>query len=164
MSGTGRYTQLAALPGIYPQKRPADCTLHAYHLFMLRLDAWQFGAPRAAVIKALQAEGIPCSAGYGFSLHHQPMFRNKAFGPYLPQAVARLDYAKTHCPNSDLICREQGLWLEQGMFLGQRSDMDDIVRAFEKVHQNREELRQADDPQRAEDRSEVLAERVARGL
>ncbi len=138
----GRYlaAKLAELPGLYPQKRPADCTRHTYHLFMLRLDGEQFGAPRAPVIKALQAEGIPCSAGYGFSLHHQPMFRNKAFGPYLAKAAAGLDYGNTKCPNSDLICREQGLWLDQTVLLGSRSDMDDIARAFEKVHEHRGKL------------------------
>jgi len=69
------------------------------------------------------------------------MFRNKAFGPYLPQSSAKLDYRKVRCPNSDLICREQGLWLEQNLFLGSKADMDDIARAFEKVHANREALR-----------------------
>jgi dTDP-4-amino-4,6-dideoxygalactose transaminase len=138
----GKYlaTMLAKVPGIFPQKRPADCTRHSYHLFMLRIDRQAFGAPRAAVLKALQAEGIPCSAGYGFSLHHQPLFRNKAFGPYLPKATAKLNYRKISCPNSDLICREQCVWLEQGFFLGTRADMDDIARAFEKVHENCEAL------------------------
>lgn len=138
----GQYlaSRLRALPGIYPQKRSSACTRHSYHLFMLRLDGAVFGAPRAAVLKALQAEGIPCSAGYGFSLPHQPMFRRKAFGPYLPNAAKRLNYAQTRCPNSDLICREQGLWLEQSLFLGLRSDIDDIARAFEKVFENRVKL------------------------
>lgn len=138
----GRYLaqRLAKLPGLHPQKISADCTRHAYHVFMLRLDAAKFSAPRAAVLKALRAEGIPCSAGYGFSLPQQPMFRNKAFGPYLSQAKARLDYAAVRCPNSDVICREQGVWLEQNLFLGRRSDMDDIARAFEKLHDNCEAL------------------------
>jgi dTDP-4-amino-4,6-dideoxygalactose transaminase len=126
--------RLAKLPGVYPQQRSSDCTRHSYHLFMLRLDPEKFGVPRAAVIKALQAEGIPCSAGYGFSLHQQPFFRNKAFGPYLPKAS--VDYAKTACPNSDLLCREQAIWLEQNLFLGTRADMDDIARPFEKVRAN----------------------------
>jgi len=133
-------TQLRKLPGVHPQKRPAACTRHSYHLFMLRLDGREFGAPRAAVIKALQAEGVPCAAGYGFSLHQQPMFRNKAFGPYLAQVSSRLNYRKVHCPNSDLLCREQSLWLEHGLFLGSRADMDDIARAFAKVHENRAAL------------------------
>lgn len=134
----GQYlaTRLAKLPGVYPQVRTARCTRHSYHLFMLRLDAALFGAPRHAVIAALEAEGIPCSAGYGFSLPDQPLFRNRAFGPYLPEASAALDYSTVRCPNSDLICREQCIWLEQNLFLGPRSDMDDIAAAFEKVFEH----------------------------
>ena len=139
----GRYlaARIGKLPGIHPQKRPADCTRHSYHLFMLRIDAQKFGVPRAAVLKALQAEGIPCSAGYVVSLPQQPLFQNKAFGPYLPKVSAKLDYKKTRCPNSDLLCREQTIWLEQSIFLGPRKDMDDIARAFEKIYENREALR-----------------------
>lgn len=139
----GRYlaSRLAPLPGVYPQKRSAACTRHSYHLFMLRIDEAAFGAPREAVLEALRAEGIPCSAGYGFSLHHQPLFRNKAFGPYLPKVSTRLNYDRTNCPNSDLICREQCVWLEQNLFLGPRSDMDDIANAFEKIFENRDVLR-----------------------
>ncbi|MBI2924864.1 MAG: DegT/DnrJ/EryC1/StrS family aminotransferase [Verrucomicrobia bacterium] len=135
----GQYltARISKLPGLHPQKRPAACTRHSHHLFMLRVDPNAFGAPRAAVLKALQAEGIPCSGGYGFSLHRQPMFRNKAFGPYLPKASAKLDYRKTRCPNSDLLCHEQCVWLEQSLFLGSRADMDDIAHAFEKVYENR---------------------------
>lgn len=138
----GQYlaARLSQIPGVHPQVRPADCTRHSYHLFMLRIDGPKFGAPRAAVIKALQAEGIPCAAGYGWSLHHQPMFQNKAFGPYLPKASKGLNYRKVNCPNSDLICREQCVWLEQSIFLGTLADMDYIARAFEKVHENRDAL------------------------
>jgi dTDP-4-amino-4,6-dideoxygalactose transaminase len=140
----GQYlaAKLRQLPGLHPQKRPASCTRHSYHLFMLRLDGRAFGAPRAAVLQALQAEGIPCSAGYGFPLHRQPMFRHKAFGPFLPNVSARLDYRQVRCPNSELICREQCVWLEQRLFLGRPADMDDIARAFEKVYEHRDALNQ----------------------
>lgn len=133
----GRYLarRLAAVPGLAPQERPESCVRHAYHLFMLRLDARGFGAPRDAVLDALRAEGIPCSSGYAISLPDQPMFRNKAFGPYLAGAGLRTDYDDVRCPVSDRLCREEGVWLEQSMFLGTRSDMDDIARAFEKVHE-----------------------------
>jgi dTDP-4-amino-4,6-dideoxygalactose transaminase len=138
----GQYlaARLGELPGLYPQKRTADCTRHSYHLFMLRVDRERFGAPRSAVLRALQAEGIPCSGGYGFSLNHQPMFHKKAFGPFIPHAATKLDYRKIHCPNCDLICREQCVWLEQNLFLGSRADMNDIACAFEKVHEYRREL------------------------
>jgi len=138
----GRYLaeRISKLPGIHPQARPDFVTRHAYHLFMLRIDADAFGAPRAAVIEALGAEGVPCVAGYGFSLHEQPMFRNKAFGPYLPGVVEGLDYSKVSCPNSDRLCREQAIWLEQAIFLGPREDIEDVARAFEKVYEHRAAL------------------------
>ncbi|HEX5444116.1 MAG TPA: DegT/DnrJ/EryC1/StrS family aminotransferase, partial [Pirellulales bacterium] len=138
----GRYLagRIASLPGLHPQQRPAFCTRHAYHLFLLRIDSAEFGAPRAAVIEALRAEGVPCVAGYGYSLHQQPMFRKRAFGPYLPRVKDQLDYARVACPNSDLLCREQAIWLEQALFLGPREDIDDIARAFEKVYENRAAL------------------------
>ena len=132
-------SQLAKLPGVHPQKRSADYTRHSYHLFMLRLDSEAFGASRDAVVAALRAEGIPCSSGYGFSLHRQPLFVNKAFGPYVPKATARLNYSRTRCPNSDLVC-QQSIWLEHRLLLGARGDMDDIIRAFEKISQNAELL------------------------
>lgn len=128
--------RLRRMPGVHPQRRTTDCTRHSYHLFMLRLEAEMFGAPRGAVIEALEAEGVPCSAGYGFSLPQQPMFLKKAFGPYLPNRSRKLDFRKIRCPNSDLLAREQCIWLGQELFLGTRPDMDNIADAFEKIHAN----------------------------
>jgi dTDP-4-amino-4,6-dideoxygalactose transaminase len=138
----GQYlaARLSRLPGIYPQKRPADCIRHSYHLFLFRIDAAAFGAPREAVLKALEAEGIPVCGGYALPLYRQPLFLNKAFGPYLPNASRSLDYGKVSCPNCEKICREQGAWFEQSLFLGPQADMGDIASAFEKVYQQREAL------------------------
>ena len=138
----GRYlaARLAALSGVYPQERSSSCTRHSYHLFMLRLDAREFGTPRHRVISALEAEGIPCSAGYGYSLPAQPLFRNNAFGPYLTDAAPTPDFSAVRCPASDLISGEQAIWLDQNLLLGPREDMDDIGRVFEKIHTHREEL------------------------
>ncbi len=131
----GRYLseKLAQWPGIYPQKRPEHCTRHSYHLFMMRLDGSAFGVPRSMLLRALQAEGIPCSAGYGYPLYRQPIFQQRAFGPYLANFKEALDYSSVHCPNSELICRDQCVWLEQSIFLSSPEDIDDIVRAFDKV-------------------------------
>jgi dTDP-4-amino-4,6-dideoxygalactose transaminase len=140
LNGQRLAARLSKIPGLHPQRRLPEITRHSYHLFMMRMDAHQFGAPRSAVLKALQAEGIPCSAGYGYSLPQQPLFKNKAFGPYLPKSRAKLNFTKAKVPNSDLLCREQCIWLEQSMFLGRASDTDDIADAFEKVYANRDKL------------------------
>jgi dTDP-4-amino-4,6-dideoxygalactose transaminase len=141
VNGRSLAGRLSKLPGVYPQKRTADHTRNSYHLFMMRMDPSECGVDRGTFVKALKAEGIPCSAGYGYSLNQQPLFRNKAFGPYLAKIKDRLDFTKGSVPNSDLLCSEQALWLEQSIFLGSRSDMDDIARAFEKIFENRESLR-----------------------
>jgi dTDP-4-amino-4,6-dideoxygalactose transaminase len=140
----GQYlaAKLSRIPGIFPQRRPADCMRHSYHLFLFRIDANAFGAPRAAILKALEAEGIPVCGGYALPLYRQPLFLNKAFGPYLTQASPRLDYSKVFCPNCERICAEQGAWFEQSLFLGKQSDMDDIARAFEKIYEQRPALKQ----------------------
>jgi dTDP-4-amino-4,6-dideoxygalactose transaminase len=133
--------KLKGIPGIHPQARPRDSIRHSYHLFLFRIDASEFGAPREKILAALAAEGIPVSAGYALPLYRQPLFLRKAFGPYLPGISADLDYSKTRCPNCEKICFEQGAWLEQSLFLGSPSDMDDIACAFEKVYLHRADLR-----------------------
>jgi len=133
--------KLSQIPGIHPQKRLAETTRHSYHLFLFRIDGEAFGASRAAVLKALAAEGIPVSGGYALPLYRQPLFLNKAFGPYLANAREKLDFGAVHCPNCETICREQGAWLEQSIFLGTQADMDDIARAFEKVYEHRQALK-----------------------
>ena len=138
----GQYlaARLKAIPGIYPQERTAATMRHSYHLFLFRVNAHEFGASRAMILKALAAEGIPVSGGYAIPLYRQPLFLNKAFGPYLPQAAQSLDFSQVSCPNCEIICGEQGAWFEQSLFLGSQADMDDIATAFEKVYRHRAEL------------------------
>lgn len=133
--------RLGGLPGLHPQLRPATCTRHAYHLFLFRIDAEAFGVDRAGVLAALRAEGIPVSAGYGLPLYRQPLFVERAFGPYLARPGSRPDYSAVRCPNCEILCGEQGAWLEQNLLLGTDADTEDIVRAFEKIHANREALK-----------------------
>ena len=137
----GRYlaTRLSRIPGVQPQAVPPAVSRHAYHLFMLRLDSGAFGASRDAVVRALEAEGVPCSSGYCYPLYRQPLFQTKAFGPYLSSARERLDYGAVSCPNSEQVC-EQSIWIEQAVLLGPREDMDDIARAFEKLYEHRAAL------------------------
>ncbi len=133
--------RLGQIPGIKPQTITPECTRHGFHLFCYRIDAAELGAPRAAFLKALNAEGIPTFGGYPFPLYRQRLFLDRAFGPYA--GCHGVDYSKTSCPNCETICYEQGGWLEQRILLGTREDMDDIVRAFMKVYENRNALREA---------------------
>jgi len=140
----GRYLDklLSMIPGIAPQKRDDRTTRNAQHLYCARYDQGVFGVPRTRFLEAVAAEGIPMSGGYGISLHRQPMFLNKAFGPYTGYRLSRpdLDFGALSLPNVDRMCESEGLWLTQNVLLGTRSDMDDIVRAIEKVYDQRHAL------------------------
>jgi len=141
--------QLREIPGIRPQPRGRGETRHAYHLFALRYDANVFGVPRGVWLRALCAEGVPASAGYTMPLYRQPMFLNKAFGPYAA-AGADVDFARVRCPVAERICETEGCWLTQNLLLGDDRDVDDIARAFRKLHDHRDELRQFAETSQAE--------------
>jgi dTDP-4-amino-4,6-dideoxygalactose transaminase len=145
----GRYLDklLAMIPGTTPQKRTEHTTRHAHHLYALRYDAGVFGFPRNRLLEALVAEGIPATGGYGLPLHRQPMFLDKAFGPYTGYRAARpdVDYGAISLPIVERLCAGEGVWLTQNVMLGTREDMDDIVRAFEKVYDQRHALTGAAD-------------------
>jgi dTDP-4-amino-4,6-dideoxygalactose transaminase len=112
-------------------------------LYLFRIDPKKFGASRDQAVNAVQAEGVPVCGGYAVPLYRQPLFLNKAFGPYIPNVGKRMDYGSVCCPNCEKICYEQGGWMTQNLLLGKKKDMDDIIRAFRKVYENREELMKA---------------------
>jgi dTDP-4-amino-4,6-dideoxygalactose transaminase len=127
---------LREVPGITPARMYDGCTRNAYHLYMMRYDPAGFeGLPRSKFLEALHAEGIPASAGYS-PLYREAFLKNtlesRPFrAVYSPRRIA--DYfERIHCPANDRVC-EQGVWLFQTLFLGPRSDMDQIADAVRKV-------------------------------
>ncbi len=133
---------LEPIPGITPQQRSTEHTRHGYHLFVFRYDAQIYGVPRARYLEALTAEGIPVCGGYAIPLYRQPIFLNKAFGPYTGYKSVRtdLDYSHTSCPVCERICAEEGAWFDQHVLLGSDEDMDEVAQAFEKIYACRNEL------------------------
>lgn len=135
--------QLSTIPGITPQKRAKDATRNAYHLYCFRYNQNTWGISRQKFIEALNAEGIPAVAGYVVPLYKQPLFVQKNFGPYTGYKLhhADIDYGGLNLPNCEAICGGEGGWLLQNLLLGSRQDMDDVVAAFRKVYEHRDELR-----------------------
>lgn len=140
-NGTYLASRLSKIPGVYPQYRDSSCTRHAYHLFTFRIVAQEFGLTRDVVLKALDAEGVGCGAGYPLPLYRQPLFLDKAFGPYLNRAAANLDFNRVRNPNCETICYEQGGWYVQSHLLGTKADMDAIADAWECIYNHRSALR-----------------------
>ena len=127
--------RLAGLPGILATESDPRVTAHSAHLVIIRYSGEEFaGKPKAAFVKALQAEGIPAAPGYADPLYRQPAFLETAFGPQGRSVPWPVDYRSFHCPATERACREEAVWLAQNVLLGARSDMDDIVEAIGKVH------------------------------
>lgn len=121
--------RLQHIEGITPLQRDTRVTRHAYHLFIFRYDRRAFGdLPRTEFLRALSAEGIPCSPGY------TPLYRNEAFTvdadthPF----AGRVDYRQVSLPAAEQLC-EEAVWLTQALLLAGREDMDEIVSAIRKI-------------------------------
>ena len=62
-------SQLRDIPGIQPARMYPGCTRNAYHIFLMRYD------PARSYLKALSAEGVPCSGGYS-PLNKEPFLEH----------------------------------------------------------------------------------------
>ncbi len=134
-------SKIEDIPGIVPFKLTKNVTKISAWQFALRYKKEAFqDLPRDGFLKALRAEGIPCSSGY-VTQNDKPYLKNafesKNFRKMYPAKM--LDFnrfvAKNFCPENNLLC-EEAVWFSQNMLLGSKSDMDDIADAIEKVHAN----------------------------
>jgi dTDP-4-amino-4,6-dideoxygalactose transaminase len=141
-------SKLKEIPGIIPNKLYDGVTKGAYHLFPFRYRKEEFkGMSRSQFIKAMGAEGIPCGSGYGAGLNTgayiNEAFQSKNYQKMYPKEM--LDFkkyvAQNQCPVNDRLCSEETVAFGQRMLLADRSDMDDIVRAVEKIHSNAGKIR-----------------------
>jgi dTDP-4-amino-4,6-dideoxygalactose transaminase len=137
---------LREIPGITPARMYEGCTRNAYHLYMLRYNPEPFaGLPRAKFLAALNAEGIPAFAGYS-PLNKEAFIKSTIHSRTYQKIFAKAEIdrweERTQCPVNDRLCQE-GVWMAQTMFLGPRSDMDQIAEAVRKIHANAEALAKA---------------------
>lgn len=142
-------SKIEKIPGIIPYKLYPKANRCAFHLFPFRYQKQAFkGLSRAAFLKALRAEGVPCSSGYTPLMDMsfiKEAFESKNFKKMY--TAQELDYSKwaaqNKCPNNDILCNEEAVWLYQYMLLGTKSDMDDIANAIAKIHKNADQLNKA---------------------
>jgi len=114
------------IDGVRTLRRHPKATRHAYHLYMFALDsALADRVEKSDVIRKLNAEGIPVSAGY-VSLN-----QNKAI---IKETKKWLGEERVYsCPVSERACDKEILWLAQNVLLGSEEDMHDIAKAVRKV-------------------------------
>ncbi len=141
-------SQIRDIPGILPYELNPGVTRAAFHLFPFRYKKEDFqGLPREGFLKALRAEGIPCTKGYD-TINNMPYlnnaFQSKNFQMMYPGEMLDFDkyMERNQCPENDRLCNEEAVWFTNNMLLGTRSDMNDIFMAIEKINVNAGEIRE----------------------
>lgn len=135
------------IPGITPYKLNPGVNRAAFHLFPFLYEKEDFqGLSRSLFIKALNAEGVPCSSGYS-ELNKMPFLKNafnsKFYQKFYPKE--RLDYnqyaERNQCPMNEKLCNELAIWIPQNILLGSKTDMKNIADAISKIKNNAEKIK-----------------------
>jgi perosamine synthetase len=136
-------SKLKEIPGIVPYKLANGASRSAYHFYPFRFIKENFSnVSREKFIQALNAEGIPCSSGYGPQNKEgliEEMLNSKGFKRLFPETRLKQWREENVLPGNDQLCKEAVIFY-QSILLGTRSDMEDIVRAITKIYENRESL------------------------
>ncbi|MGC8842651.1 MAG: DegT/DnrJ/EryC1/StrS family aminotransferase [bacterium] len=130
---------LKEIEGIIPQENDERVNRRAYHLYIFRYEKEAFaGVERDLFIKALNAEGIPCSAGYTL-ICDAPVYEQKNLGPF-KKLLEKEKFIREPLTNARVLERE-GVWLFHSLLLGEKRDMEDIAEAIRKIQRNIDELK-----------------------
>jgi dTDP-4-amino-4,6-dideoxygalactose transaminase len=137
--------RLKGFPGVVPQKLYEGTDSGAFYVlgFTYRKEHFN-GASRDQFLKAIRAEGIGLGPYIGHGLHKEPWIDNvlsaKVYQRLFP-AKRLQEYREQHeCPQCDQVCQNVVACWSSGMLLGEKEDMDQIVDAIFKVHENRDKL------------------------
>lgn len=137
---------LARIRGILPLPSQEAQTRESIYCFVFRYDERATGVPRDLFVGALEAEGVPADGRFYEPVYRSDLFRPTAEEfPQLSQGRTEpFNYGKVCCPVSEKAAYHEAVWLPQFVLLGGEQDVDEIVRAVEKVIAAAPELAKAD--------------------
>jgi dTDP-4-amino-4,6-dideoxygalactose transaminase len=139
---------LDELPGVKHVRQDLPSMKHGYYYYILRYDPESFGGLNPdRLCEVLNAEGIPFVPGDRIPLYRHPVFELRNIEEYLGPAHAKryqetIKPSKLECPAAEKACTCTIL-LRHQVLLGTEQDMDDIVKAFLKIRENIDELKEA---------------------
>ena len=132
--------------GITVQHRDERITRPTAYELVLLYDAAAFGGvPRDRFVQALEAEGVPADGAFYVPIQDRvgeifplvagehPTIRERYGDALKPEHAAT--------PVASRAAYEQTVWLHHSLFLGTTEDVDDVVKAFLKIHGGIDELR-----------------------
>lgn len=137
---------LKDFPGLLPQKLYEGTESGSFYLYMTNYRKEQFNdAPRNIFLKALEAEGVSFSTYIPNGLHKEPwtdhILSLREYRKMYSSARLKRYREELSCPNCDRATEDIAMIWASGPLLGSREDMDDIIRAIMKIHENSEQLK-----------------------
>lgn len=147
---------LSAIPCLEPAKVRTGCK-HVFYVHPIKFKSSVAGIHRNRFVEAVKAEleltelreteGVKVGVGYVKPLYLQPLYQNKiAYGnngcPWTcDKYKGNVSYEKGICPVAERMYFDELITHELMHSRMTKSDMDDVFDAFNKVWENREELR-----------------------
>jgi len=119
-----------------------DCR-HVYYEWIARYDKHETEVSREVVAKALMAEGVPIWEGYVEPLYMLPAFQRRIAigGSGWPFTLSEQTYEKGICPVTENLYENEVLEFCICCFELNQSDQDAVIKAFQKVFENLNELK-----------------------
>ena len=137
--------KLKGFQGLVPQKLYDGTESGAWYLYPMSYHKEHFGGiSRSKFLKAVAAEGVGLSPYIAHGLHKEPwidhILNQRVYKELFPKDRLEKYRAEVGCPNCDKVCKEMVMLWASGPLLGTTQDMDDVVNAIFKVHENRDKL------------------------
>lgn len=121
-------------PVVYPECK------HVYYVYAMKYDEEKVGIPRDVFVRALVAEGIPFSTGYVKPLYLNPIYHENK--PFIYKYFGmEISYDKGICPVTERLYEKELILTAVCRPPATREDMDDVVKAINKVLENKTELK-----------------------
>lgn len=148
--------ELAKIPCLEPAKVRANCE-HAFYVHPLKFDQRIAGMHRDVFLEAIRAElmpielreteGIKVNGGYVKPIYLQPLYQEKiAYGSFgcpwsCEKYEGRISYNKGICPVTEKMYEDVLITHELMQPPMKNSDLDDVLTAFKKIWDNKDELK-----------------------
>lgn len=139
-------SRLRGFPGVVPQKLYEGTQSGSFYIYAMTYKKEHFNdAPRSVFLRALAAEGVSLSPYIARGLHREPwtehILASRVYMKMFSEERLRRYREEIHCPRCDKVCQDLVMVWASGPLLGTKEDMDDIVNAIFKVHENRDQLK-----------------------
>ena len=134
---------LSEVPGVRVLRRDPRHTTRSFYQYIFAVDPATYGVEHDVLCAALEAEGVSAEVGYE-AMHRYTLFQPRNSKLAVPNAFPEyFDFSKMSFPEAERACEHEAVTLDEATFRAGREGVDDVVEALKKIQKNANELNQA---------------------